>query len=185
MKLSITPEKLKAASLPTTRMNVSMDITGLSYEQIAEALFNLAARVEYEADVEKRTEALRASVEAADPTLKTTTRLKLKHPDSFPVDLGDRELGRATVITIQPPKKRKPRKRRVTKPRTVVAPVVEEEEDEAAYAEDDDVEFYRHDAWHEGIILDRTNLYTYLVEDKHGRRWEVNMRGLRKPDEGW
>ncbi len=187
MKLTITKDDVAAAKRePPRRFVASFDATGLDERGVADALRALADQVEAPVRMADRLDDLRRRVAEADPTLVTRTRIPLAAPDVYPVVAANgQRVGGASFTNFGAARQHA---------LFVDEPAEEEwaddedededDEDAPAYEEDDIVEFYLHDAWLPGLVIDQASEWTYIIEDEQSRRWEVNVACLRRPEEG-
>jgi hypothetical protein len=191
-KFSITRAAVAATVAVTPRRFVaSFDATHLDTAAVAQALRALADAVEAPARLAAQAAALRTRVAAQDPDLATITRLEPQvRDDAYPILANGQQVGSAAFAIVQPRRRFAPFADEDTPDDEYDGPEDEDgEEDEgegdedAAYEEDDDVEFYQHDIWKAGIIIDRSSLFTYLVENTYGQRLEVNVQALRRPED--
>jgi hypothetical protein len=203
-KLVLTKQSIAPSQSVRRQFTASFDATGLDHADVARALRALADAVEG-ARIDAKADALRAAVVSRDATLATVTRLPVPTDGPYPVALNGDALGSADFVTVQPPTPRaasqRPRSRYLFSERSEeddfqtwqawedagtrdVVPEPEEDDDEDdGYYEDDHVEFWHHDQWRPGIVVDKASPYTYLVEDQQRRQWEVHVQCIRKPKE--
>jgi hypothetical protein len=190
-KFSITREVIAATvAVPPRRFVASFDATHLDATAVAQALRALADAVEAPARLVAQAEALRTRVATLDPDLATETRLEpQEYEGAYPISANGQQVGSASFATVQPRQRFAKFFDEDTADDEVPGDEEWDDEDEedamtAPYEEDDDVEFYQHDAWHAGIVLDRASLFTYIIENGHGQRLEVNVQALRRPEDG-
>lgn len=194
-KFTITKQAVEAVqAAPPRRFVASFDATHLDTSGVAAALRALADQVEAPAKLAARAEELRLRVAALDPDLATTTRITPKeHDGAYPIVANGQQVGSASFATLRALPGRQgslfdladedEEQDEEPTDEEWAALDAEERDEPPTFSEDDDIEFYQHDTWKPGIVLDQASQFTYLIEDKHGRRWEVNVQCLRKPDE--
>lgn len=191
MKLVITADKIAEANTPRRTFVVQVEATDLSYRELANVILDLATSVEARADAEDRLVDLRKRVEARAADLTTTTRMLLPEFANVRLHADGKDVGYAMLRVEQPKPKRRPARFPTLTRSTVIeddydsypaltgSAVIEgdsyDDEESDGYDEDEDVQFLRNSTWWRGTIIDRTNFNTYLVEDDHGRKWEVPL----------
>lgn len=190
-KLTLTRAAIEAAKPPTkppVRFVANLDATNISATELAAALRALADAVEGH-DLAGQVEALRLKVVARDPELATTTRLELPARRPFAISVGDQVVGQASYVDVQEQEEDEEEADEFETYDEWDAAANEgdeeelEDEPEPEYEEDDAIEFWRHDKWHSGVVLDRSGPFTYIVEDERRQRWEVNTASLRLREE--
>ena len=187
VKITITTDKIEVASKlvrqPKRKLTVDLDVTGLDSREIVDALLDLASSLETRASREDKLAELRAAVAIHDETLTTTTRFVLKDEDAIKVFAAGRLVGSARFHEIRPVIVRATPTDRghigFGWEDTAAIDAEPEGEDYLEFDEDEEVEFYRAQEWHTGVIIERTGTYTWLVEDKDSKRWEANQAGIR------
>lgn len=194
MKITITNDKIAAASKlvrqPKRKLTVDLDVTGLDSHEIADALLDLATRLETDAFREDKLAELRAAVAIHDETLTTTTRFALQDEDAIKVFAAGREVGSARFFEIKSPTIKVTSRGHLSGPSlwsfedTATAETTETE-DYLEFDEDEEVTFYRAMEWHDGVIVRRTGTYTWLVEDADGKRWDCNQAGIKPIEEAY
>ena len=105
MKISITPDKVKAASATREIFGVRVDTTGKSRGEVANILLDLAARLEGQDSLRERADALRAKIAARHPALTVSPEVRLEpsHDDVIPVHgAGGESLGTASFFEEKP-----------------------------------------------------------------------------------
>lgn len=188
VKITITTDKIKAVSAevrkPKRKLLVDLDVTGLDSHAIADALLDLATRLETQASRADQLAALREAVVIHDETLTTTTRFALQDEDAIKVFVAGRMVGSARFHEIRPVTVRATPTDRGHigfgwEDTATIDASPDAGEDYFEFDEDEEVTFYRAMEWHDGVIVRQTGTYTWLVEDENGKRWECNQAGIR------
>lgn len=208
MKITITPDKVKAANVTREMFRAQFDTTGKSRGEVASILLDLAARLEGQDSIRERADALRAKIAArhADLALSPEVNLEPSHDDVLAVHgSGGESLGVARFFEESPaPVWRKPAKakKKGKKPARRRAEELEDDgevfgdwtvqdavdsyrEDinepiwDSAYEEDDAVEFFHRQKWKAGYIVGQVAHDEYEIEDAHGQRVCVPVEKIR------